>query len=172
MYIIQWNGCTITVNINSFNHVLSACDFPSPNLSIEYVIVINGEITIKNPKTIVRFTYINTNASVAITNEPYIIVSGQPASGTSDGPTNSVITFHCEFLNGSNCSNASTKVLFTKNVNIIIYCNTNTSTKLTAQSLSIFLYLASSDATVEIAIRMPMYSRIPSNTAIDRFLIT
>lgn len=41
---------------NSFNHVFKACDFESPILSIEYVTVTNGAITIKNAMVTIRFT--------------------------------------------------------------------------------------------------------------------
>ena len=43
--------------------------------------------------------------------------------------------------------------------------------KLTTQSVNIFLYLASFSATVEIAILIPTYSNIPSDTTIAKFLI-
>ena len=54
---------------------------------------------------------------------------------------------------------------------IIIYCNTYTKIKLTAQSLNIFLYFASSAATVEIAILIPTYNKIPKSIITEMFLI-
>ena len=77
-YIIQWNGCISTLYTNSFIHVSKAWDFPSPNLSTEYVIVINGEITIKNPTVNKRFIYMINKAIVVPISITYNIKDPTP----------------------------------------------------------------------------------------------
>ena len=56
---------------NSFNHAFSACDFPSPILSIEYVTVTNGAIVIKNAIVIILFKYEIKNIIVTTHNTMY-----------------------------------------------------------------------------------------------------
>ena len=55
------NGCINTLTINSFIHAVKACALLSCTLSIEYVIVINGAISIKKPVAINLFMYIKKN---------------------------------------------------------------------------------------------------------------
>ena len=70
-YVIQWNGWINIVYENSFNHAFNACDFPSPILSIEYVIVTNGAIVIKNAIVIILFRYDMKNIIVTKHNTIY-----------------------------------------------------------------------------------------------------
>ena len=56
--VTQWNGWIKTLNANSLNHMFNACEFPSPILSTEYVIVTSGAIIIKNAIVIIRFIYV------------------------------------------------------------------------------------------------------------------
>ena len=94
-------------------------------------------------------------------------------NGSSDLPSKALITFS----KYDSCITFSlaeliieTSPLLAFNVNIIMYCNKNTNTKLTTQSFNIVLYFASSDATVEIAILIPTYISITNNNPIAKFL--
>ena len=68
--------------MNSFNQLFNACAFPSFTLSIEYVIVISGDIIIKNPIVSIRLTYENKNAVVIPTNIAYTISDPQDTVAT------------------------------------------------------------------------------------------
>ena len=56
------------LNINSLNQILNACAFPSPILSIGYVIATSGAISVKNAIVIALFMYVHVNITVYITN--------------------------------------------------------------------------------------------------------
>ena len=82
-YIKQSNGCTNTLNTNSFTHVSNAWLLLSFILSTEYVIVIIGAIKIKKPIVIIRFIYTNKYPNKAVHNIIYIIAPPIPSNGSS-----------------------------------------------------------------------------------------
>ena len=77
-YVIQWNGWINILYANSFNQEFNACDFPSPILSIEYVIVINGAIIIKNAAFNILFKYNKKNIIVININTQNATAFAQP----------------------------------------------------------------------------------------------
>ena len=65
IYIAACNGWINAFTVYSLNQVSNIFDFPPPfpaiDVLVEYVIVINGEIIIKNPIDIILFKYIKKN---------------------------------------------------------------------------------------------------------------
>ena len=66
-YNIKWTGCIIAFIVYSLNHILNACAFPSPTLSIGYVNATNGAIIVKNAIYKNLLKYIKVNIHVYIT---------------------------------------------------------------------------------------------------------
>ena len=171
-YMIQWNGCIKTLNINSFNHVFSAWDFPSPILSIEYVIVIRGAIIIKNAIVSIRFMYENKYNIVTPTNIIYTTSDPTPTLKLNAQTFSPILSIAVPQVSLPSTAPwiTVTNELFISIVIIIIKWRTNISAKLITQSLNMFLYFTLSSASVDNTIRIPTYNNIPNRTTIDKFL--
>ena len=155
-YIIMWKGWINTANINSFIQVFKACAWPSFILSIEYVIVINGDIIIKNPTVNIRFVYANKNAHVIPIRAKYTIKAAQDFVAPPETMSHAnCVTTPFPITTLFACPSIFTNAVLASNVNKIMYPKKNNNAKLITQSISIRLYFAWSDATVDIAILIP-----------------